>query len=337
MPFDDVLKRTLDSLARDLAAAAQAARDEAAQETHTAAEAAMAAAVASAQAESERSAATAREEGLAEGHRQGYEAGKAEGFQAGRSEGFHAGRTEGFQAGRTEGFQAGRTEGFQAGRTEGVQAGRTQGFEAGKAEGHKAGRAEGYEAGKADRASDTGAVDLPAIERLTAAMRAVDRAHSLKEILDTLARCAALEAQRAAVLLVRGTQLQGWRLIGFGPALDEKTGFETPLAESGIVGEAVRTDTPVARDGSEGGAPRFAAAPSGSDLIAVPIAVGGQVVAVLYADRAAGGDGQSARQAWRPVLEIMARHAGRALEAVTAFRTAQIVSQGMRGKSAAQS
>jgi flagellar biosynthesis/type III secretory pathway protein FliH len=324
MPFDEALKRALDSLTRDLAAAADAEREAAAAETRTASAAAVAAAVAEADAAAQRSAATAREEGLAEGHRQGYEAGKAEGFHAGRTEGLQAGRADGFQEGRTEGFHAGRTEGFEAGKTEGHKTGRAEGYEAGR----RAGRSEGYEAAKHEHSPGSETVDQSAIERLTAAMRALDRSHSLKDILDTLGRCAALEAQRAAILLVRGTQLRGWRFIGFGAALDEKTGFEMPLSEGGVLAEAVRTDTPLTRDGSEGSAPRFAGAPMGSELIAVPIAVGGQVVAVLYADRVAGQkESQASRLAWRPMLEIMARHAGRALEAMTALRTAQVVSR----------
>jgi hypothetical protein len=52
----------------------------------------------------------------------------------------------------------------------------------------------------------------------------------------------------------------------------------------------------------------------------VPLTISGEVVAVLYADQGRDGD---APASWTDVIETLARHAARALEAVTAFTTAR--------------
>ena len=75
-------------------------------------------------------------------------------------------------------------------------------------------------------------------------------------------------------------------------------------------------------------APPFADAPTGCERLAIPIAIGGQVIAALYADRGSvDRDARPARFAWRSALEMLASHAARALEAVTAFRTAQLMTE----------
>jgi hypothetical protein len=74
-----------------------------------------------------------------------------------------------------------------------------------------------------------------------------------------------------------------------------------------------------------GAAPRLAEVPDGCEMLAIPIAVGGRVVAALYADQHSAAKEESPRFAWRPALEMMARHAARCLEGITAIRTAQLL------------
>ena len=50
----------------------------------------------------------------------------------------------------------------------------------------------------------------------------------------------------------------------------------------------------------------------------MPIALSGEVVAVLYADQGTGG-------AWMTAIEVLTRHAARSLEAMTAFKTARAI------------
>ena len=266
MPFDDSLKRSLEALTRELSAAVQAERDEAARRAKDVAEESMAALVADARAVAEQRGLTAgREEGLAEGRRQGFNQGRQEGYDAGKSDGYRIGKEEGF---------------------------------------------------------------LASAERLADAIRAIDDSGSLSEILDTLASCAGREATRAAVFLVRDGLLRGWRFIGFGPTFDRASAIEARLAAGGIIEEAVRTQAAVSKgSAAPGAAPRLAEVPDGSEMLAVPVTVGGQVVAALYADADAdaGKNGQSPSASWRPALEMMARHAARCLESITAIRTAQLL------------
>ena len=70
--------------------------------------------------------------------------------------------------------------------------------------------------------------DLAASERLLTAIRAIDRASSLREVLDTLVSAAGREASRVALVLVRADKFHGWRFIGFGPALDTAAHIEIP-------------------------------------------------------------------------------------------------------------
>ena len=173
------------------------------------------------------------------------------------------------------------------------------------------------------------AAALATNERLVEAIHAIDRARSLSEILDTLASSAGREAPRVAILLVRGGQLRGWRFIGFGPAFEAASQIEPSLHDAGLIAEAVRTGAAVSSDTSgRRAAPPFAQLPDGREALAVPIPMGGQVVSVLYADQGPADD-QSRASAimWPDTLEVMARHSARCLEALTAFRTARVLTE----------
>jgi hypothetical protein len=164
--------------------------------------------------------------------------------------------------------------------------------------------------------------DRRASERLVDAIRAIDRARSLSEVFDTVVNGAGREAERAAILLVRGVEIRSWRGVGFGPAMDVPGAIALSIAESGIIGDAVRSGAP-ASGGNGTAAPPFAGLGADRPTLALPIVVGGTVVAVLYADQ--GGAGESVRESWSAALEVIARHAARSLEALTAFRAAQVV------------
>ena len=147
----------------------------------------------------------------------------------------------------------------------------------------------------------------------------MDGARSLTEILDTLASWAGRQGARAGVLLVRGGQLRAWRLIGFDADLDDDSAFELPIEEAGIIADAVRTgEAAFAESGDDARVPSFTKLPPGHEMLAVPIPMAGQVVAVLYADRAADEAAREAQResliGWPASLELLARHATRCLE-----------------------
>jgi hypothetical protein len=161
------------------------------------------------------------------------------------------------------------------------------------------------------------------------AVRALDRAQSLSETLDTLVSCAGREAKRVGVLLVRHGQLRGWRFIGFGPGLDEQNDYELRSGDAGVIAEAARTGLTASADSATPlSTPAFAELPPGREILAVPVPMSGQVVAVLYADQGPAEVSDAAlRVAWPAMLEVMARHAARCLEAITAFRAAQVLTE----------
>ena len=87
--------------------------------------------------------------------------------------------------------------------------------------------------------------------RLLDAVREIDAAHTLSQILDTLLTVASREVHRVAVLLVRSDGYHAWRSIGFDPPFDRGSPVDLP---------------------------------EGAPLM--PIAIGGQVVAALHVDHA---------------------------------------------------
>lgn len=280
-----------------------------------------------------------RQEGIEEGRKLSLEQGRKEGLDAGRQqgreEGFREGRADALDEGREAGLIAGREEGWKSGHDEGVKEGFEKGLAQGRTEGEQAGReatvAENRGQPNESALAEHKAAELAAADRLLEAIRAIDRAKSLTEILDTLVSSAGREAKRAAVLLVRGGQLRGWRFIGFGAELDEKTDVDVAANDAGVIAEAARQGAAVSADSAAANtAPAFAKLPPGRELLAVPVSMSGQIVAVLYADQGAqdtAGAAASPRVAWPSIVELLARHAARCLEATTAFRAAKVLTE----------
>jgi hypothetical protein len=180
------------------------------------------------------------------------------------------------------------------------------------------GRSEGLEHA---RASMT-AANAAASRRLIDGIRAIDEARSLSEILDTLVSYAGGAAARAGILIVRDNALRGWRFVGFGSGLDAAAQVEVPVDAGGIIADAVRSET-AAMSEAASAAPEFAALPDGRRMQAIPVLLAGKVIAVLYADE--GLEGDTDRQAWPAAVEVLTRHAARALEAITALKAAQAI------------
>ena len=165
-------------------------------------------------------------------------------------------------------------------------------------------------------AAPSAAMDTAMLNRVLAAMRGMDRARALTEILDALVQAAGEEAPRAALFIAAGSHLQGLKARGF----QTEIGSIRVAAEGGLLGAALKAGEPVSAAGSEGlAAPEFA---HGADAaLAVPLAVGGEPVAILYADGGVGAEPASA--SWPEAVQILGRHAGSCLAQITATRTAQ--------------
>lgn len=156
--------------------------------------------------------------------------------------------------------------------------------------------------------------------RLLDSVQWLGRARSLGETLDTLASTAAREAPRVAVLTVRGGRAHGWRFIGFG-VLDEAPPVNLGFDDAGIIATAASDNVVAVGQAS----PAFAALDPDVPAIAVPLALAGDVVAILYAD-AGSPNPESPNPESRlnaEALEILARYAARGIEAMTAFKVAR--------------
>ena len=145
--------------------------------------------------------------------------------------------------------------------------------------------------------------------RMAEGVASLDAGRSLGDVLERLAHGAAAHADRAVMFIVRNGSLREWRRVGSGaPAAvsdvrPEDAGFLTDVVKSG----STATNNGGALPACVGGA-------RDRDAVGVPVTVGGQVVAVLYCDAPKGDDGADA---WRAVIEVLARYASRVLETMT--------------------
>jgi len=165
--------------------------------------------------------------------------------------------------------------------------------------------------------------ELACLERMVDAIRRFDHARTLTDVLDALGEVVSREAPRVAMFLVRGGRLAGWRVSGFADGLDARS-VDVPNEPGSLLwaavarGEAVGTGA--SRSGEQFTTP-FGVLPDDAAGLAVPVRVGGEVVAVIYADDA--GDGpREVPSGWPEVIEVLARHAARCLEVVTLSRAA---------------
>lgn len=155
--------------------------------------------------------------------------------------------------------------------------------------------------------------------RVLHAVRALDAASSLSQTLDALFTAARAEARRVAVFVVRGDLLRTWNHAGFD-AVPGGSSFDLPLADAGLIADVVRSAASRRIPAGSDARPAFAATSPASPLVAVPLSMNGQVIAVLCAEDDAGS-----ADALTPTFELLARHAARILESLTALRLAQLV------------
>lgn len=159
-----------------------------------------------------------------------------------------------------------------------------------------------------------------AMQRLLDGFQALDRATSLSMSLDALAAAARQQSARSALLLVRGELLRGWAVDGFSVDEGPAAGWEVPLAAGGVLADVVRMGLPQNAAPDEfDRRPAFARA-ADRGLAAAPVALNGEVVAIVCGEPQPDSD--AARLSI--VLELLARHAARVLESLTARRLAQL-------------
>lgn len=152
---------------------------------------------------------------------------------------------------------------------------------------------------------------IAGLDRLASAFRRIDASSALAEILGVLADAAAAETARVALFVTApgapggAPRFNPWRLHGFPTP---PSGFDVGLTNAK---DLARTGLPFAPLGQSRAG------------VAIPIDVGGQTVAMVYAD---DGDAEHAAPAgWPEAIELVARHAASRIETVTAVRTAQVL------------
>lgn len=166
--------------------------------------------------------------------------------------------------------------------------------------------------------------EMAGVSRLLESIRGLDGAATLSEVLDALGLAAGREAARAAVLVLRNERLLGWKLSGFGARDAQPKALDLGLTDCGVIGQAVSAARPIGtHEAAPGtGGPGFADLPSDRLGFAVPVIVGGRVVAVVYADSVEpAGQEPTVPSGWPETIEILARHAARVLEALTVQKT----------------
>ena len=174
---------------------------------------------------------------------------------------------------------------------------------------------------------------LAVVERVLTAVRAMDASRSLSDVLTSLTSSAASEAPRVALFVLNGDDLRGWKSAGFA---GEPSSLRASVKDPGVLGEALRRREPVATSEGEGpAAPAFAELPPGRAAMAVPLLVGNQPVAVLYADDAADGT-PAAPASWPEAIQILGCHASVTLAHLTAARAADAMRRSMGPAGSAQ-
>ena len=178
-------------------------------------------------------------------------------------------------------------------------------------------------------------IEMAGVTRLLESVRGLDGATTLSEVLDALALASAREAARAAVVVLRADRIQGWKMSGFGPRDSQPKSIDLALSESGVIGLAIGAARAVTtRDSPTAGiGPGFEKLPQDRMGLAVPVIVGGRVVAVVYADAVTlDGHERMVPSCWPELIEVLARHAGKCLEALTTQKTtAPKISTGAQG------
>ena len=167
---------------------------------------------------------------------------------------------------------------------------------------------------------------LEMLERVLRAVERLDAVPTLRAALDELADVAGREVPRALLFVVRGDRVRGWKASGVTSLPGEFSKVDLPLASVGPFQRAVESAAPVdvsvrSLGPDTGGALSWLEVDADAAGLVVPLSVDGQIVALLYADDA----GEPAREvpgSWPESVQLLARHASRVLEVLTARRAA---------------
>src|SRR5262245_12708707 len=165
--------------------------------------------------------------------------------------------------------------------------------------------------------------------RLLSTVRELDAAISLRGILEALAAGARTETTRSVLLMVDGRTLRAFGAFGYA---EGQGPTEVQVDADSLLVRAVEGLAPVevpstGRDGGMTNRPAFLRPSPGHAGRLMPLAVGGNVVAVLYSEGVDAKVEGNAGQVWVEVIEIVVRHAALRLENVTSIRTVEALNR----------
>ena len=171
---------------------------------------------------------------------------------------------------------------------------------------------------------------LAAVSRLLDSVRRIDAEPSLSAVLDTLTELMAAEAGRVALFVVQDGRVRGWRFAGFGPEAGEARTLVLDSEAGGFLSRVLDERCAVVlpagmRSDAVGQPPSFAKLPETGQALGVPVLIGGEAMVLVYADDVHTKDRTLLSQ-WCEAVELLARHAGHHLEALTADRAARFAS-----------
>jgi hypothetical protein len=164
--------------------------------------------------------------------------------------------------------------------------------------------------------------------RLLRAVRRLDEATSLSAILEALAKGTVAEVARVAVLVVEPEGFRVWGHFGFAEGQGPSEGAVGRVAALATAVTTQQTSILSADDGEAADdLPAFMRPPAGQAGLIAPLAVGGEVVAVLYAEGAERRSEQEEAAVWAEEVELLVRHAAARLENVTSERTVAVLTR----------
>ncbi len=171
-------------------------------------------------------------------------------------------------------------------------------------------------------------IRVETLQRLLGSIRRIDEADGLNGILEALSKAALDQTSRVAVLLVDGYMFRPWGHFGFEPGTEPA---EMPIGASGTLASAVTVGqssfVEPAVEGQESMEPAFMRVAGGHRGMVIPLTVGGDVVAVLYADDTTLTVGEDDTSPWPEEVELLARHAAVRLENVTSTRAVEVLAR----------
>lgn len=157
--------------------------------------------------------------------------------------------------------------------------------------------------------------------RLVSALRTIDEATSLTGVIRAVVSAAAAEVPRATLFIVNGSQLDEWTSSEISSLAAGS--MRVDGREAGFLANVLKRGEPIA-SGAGLLAPAFAGLAPDRRAFAVPFMLGGQPVAVLYADEGTTGQSQGG---WIDAVQILGRHAAAALACITARKTVDAMRQ----------